>query len=140
MKKRYVFTGFLIIVVAAFCFFSCSKKNNPDPVTLTGKWNITADTSRTVGYSPYVIVGINSPYMQFNADGSGVQKFNIAMPDNVVNFTYTVHKDTLAFNYQHPYVSTPKAVIKKLTSKNLVLEYTINTPPLIDTERVYMSR
>jgi hypothetical protein len=145
MKNPDTALKFLLIAVVAFFFFSCSKKGNQSPVTasITGKWNITADTSQTFGYPPYIIVGINSPYMQFNADGSGTQKNNISTPDAVLNFTYTVSKDTITFNYPPQLTSpgnAPKGIIKKLTSNNLVIEYDINSPSLINSERVYMSR
>lgn len=147
MKKPYTLNAFLFVIAAMFLFFSCSKKNNtPSPTTasIVGKWNITADTSQTVGYPPYIIVGINSPYMQFNADGSGTQKDNIGTPDDVLNFTYTLSKDTVAFDFpvqpQNPYVNTPVGVIKKLTTNNLIIEFDINDPTITVKERVYMSR
>jgi len=142
MKRPYTLIKFLFIAIAAFCLFSCSKKDNltPSVAAITGKWNITADTSTTSGYAPYIIVGINSPYFQFNADGTGTQKNNISAPDDLAYFTYKISKDTIAFNYTSPYTAMPTAIIKKLTSKNLVLEYSINTPTLVNTEHVYMSR
>jgi hypothetical protein len=142
MKKPYTLIKFLFIVVAAFCFFSCSKKGNTSPGigAITGKWNITADTSQTAGYPPYIIVGINSPYIQFNADGTGTQKDNISAPDDIAYFTYKISKDTIALNYTQPFIATPTGIIKKLTSKNLILEFSITDPTLSVTERVYMSR
>ena len=143
MKKPYTLIKLLFIAVATFVVFSCSKKNNlsPNSASITGKWNITADTSQTFGYPPYIIVGINSPYIQFNADGSGTEKDNISIPDAVLNFTYKISKDTIAFNYPAqaslPYGNTPTAVIKNLTSNNLVMEYVIND---LIKERIYMSR
>ncbi|MDP9078456.1 MAG: hypothetical protein M3O71_13570 [Bacteroidota bacterium] len=88
MKKPYTLIKLLFIVVAAFCFLGCSKKSNISPAiaSITGKWNITADTSQTVGYAPYIIVGINLPYFQFNADGSGTQKENISPPRRYCEF------------------------------------------------------
>ena len=146
MKKPYAITKFLFIAAVAFFLFSCSKKGNQGPasVSLTGKWNITADTSQTFGYPPYIIVGINSPYTQFNADGSGTEKDNISTPDLVLNFTYKISKDTLSFNYPVqtglPSGNTPTGIIKELTSHNLIIEYDINDPTLTVKERVYMSR
>ena len=146
MKKTYTIIKFLIITAVAFFLFSCSKRGNQSPasVSITGKWNITADTSQTFGYPPYIIVGINSPYTQFNADGSGTEKDNISTPDLVLNFTYKISKDTISFNYpaqpQLPSGNTPTGIIKKLTSNNLIIEYDINDPTLTVKERVYMSR
>ncbi|HZY40132.1 MAG TPA: hypothetical protein VFE53_25945 [Mucilaginibacter sp.] len=146
MKKPYSIFKFLSIAAAAFFFFSCTKKSNQNPVsvTLTGKWNITADTSQTFGYPPYIIVGINSPYMQFNADGSGTEKDNISTPDWVLSFTYKISKDTISFNYPVqtglPSGNTPTGIIKELTSNNVIIEYDINDPTLTVKERVYMSR
>jgi hypothetical protein len=145
MKKPNKLIKFLSIAVATFFFFSCSKKGNqsPDSASITGKWNITADTSQTSGYPPYIIVGINSPYMQFNANGTGTEKDNISPPDAVLNFTYTISNDTISFNYpvqpQLPYGNTPTGIIKKLTSKNLIIEYDLNSN-LIVKELVYMDR
>ena len=146
MKKPYTLIKFLLITIAAFFIFSCSKKGNPgaNTVSITGKWNITADTSQTFGYPPYIIVGINSPYTQFNADGSGSEKDNISTPDAVLNFTYKLFKDTIFFNYpvqpRLPSGNTPTGIIKKLTASNLIIEYDINDPTLTVKERVYMSR
>lgn len=145
MKKPYTLIKLLAIAIAAFCLISCSKKGDQSPgsASLTGKWNITADTSQTSGYPPYIIVGINSPYMQFNADGTGTQKNNIGTPDDVLTFTYKISHDTIAFNYpvqpQVPYGNTPTGVIKKLTSKNLIIEYDFISD-LTVKELVYMSR
>jgi hypothetical protein len=142
MKKPYTLIKFLFVAVAAFCFFSCSKKGNISPAvaSITGKWNITADTSTTSGYAPYIIVGINSPYMQFNADGTGTQKDNISAPDDIAYFTYKLYKDTIALNYTQPFIATPTGIVKKLTAHSLVLEFNINDPTLVNTERIYMSR
>ena len=146
MKKPDSLIKFLFITMAVFFFFSCSKKGNisPNSVAITGKWNITADTSQTAGYQPYIIVGINSPYMTFNADGSGTQKNNIGTPDDVSTFTYRLSKDTIFFNYPpqppDPAGSILTGIIKKLTSNALIIQYDLSDPTLTVTERVYMSR
>jgi len=145
MKKPFTLVKFLFITGACFLLISCSKKGDqaPGAASLLGKWNITADTSHTFGYPPYIIEGINSPYMQFNADGTGTQKNNIGTPDDVETFTYKISHDTIAFNFpvqpQLPYGNTPTGVIKKLTSKNLIIEYDLISN-LVVIERVYMSR
>jgi hypothetical protein len=146
MKKPYTLIQFLFVAVIVCFVFSCSKKDNPNPgsASITGKWSITADTSQTAGYPPYIIVGLNSPYMQFNADGSGTEKENISPPDVAFNFTYKISHDTIAFNYPaQPYLpggNTPTGIIKELTSKNLIIEYDLGYPTLSVKERVYMSR
>ena len=104
-------------------------------------WNITADTSLTSGYPPYVRVGINSPYWQFNADGTGTEKNNTATPDVILNFTYTVSGNVLTCNYTPPgYSFITTGTVLKLTLHELVVEYDVNTPTLIDKELVYFSR
>ena len=50
--------------------------------------------------STYAVPGINSPWCQFNADGTGSMKFNIGMPDDTIHFTYSISHDSLYF--AHP--------------------------------------
>lgn len=144
MKKPYTFINIIFIFLAAFLFFSCSKTNQSPKTTIVGKWNITGDTSQTVGYPPYIIVGINSPYMQFNADGTGVEKDNIGPPDVILNFTYTLSNNVLTCNFpMQPGTNTAfitTGTILKSTSHYLLVQYEINNPTLTNKELIYFSR
>ena len=140
---------FIAIVVA---FYSC-KKNNPAPqsVLIVGKWSVQGDTSRQyingVVQSTYAVAGINSPYYQFNADGSGTIKDNIGTPDLVANFTYTLSNGILTIDVPQqeadPYGSQVKYQIIKLTSNALILLWEENSPVPGDSnykEYIYLTK
>ncbi len=98
---------FLISLCGLIAIFSgCSKINSPNPVSssIVGRWAIKGDTSREyidgVLASTYVVRGINSPWCQFNTDGTGSMKFNIGPPDDTIHFNYSVSHDSLYF--AHP--------------------------------------
>src|ERR1700688_3732109 len=123
----------LLIVFAAVFLLGCSKNNNPSPktpVTIIDRWLITADTSNQyvngIVNSTYVLAGINSPYYQFNADGSGTVKNNISEPDQLLNFTYTITNNTINFDFpvqaaQPIYSYQASATIQKLTAHTMII-------------------
>ena len=125
------FIPFLTLVFV-LTFYGC-KKNNPAPASkselIIGKWSIKADTSRQyingVVQSTYVVRGINSPYYQYNANGTGVMKYNIGTPDEPANFTYTVSHDTVVMNVpkqaSYPYADIITYKIVKLSSNAMIL-------------------
>jgi hypothetical protein len=102
---------FLILLCGLAILSACSKKDNSMPATasIVGRWALTGDTSREyvsgVLASTYVVKGINSPWYQFNADGTGIMKDNIGLPDDTMHFTYHVSHDSL-------YVVHPDEVIR----------------------------
>jgi len=94
----------LVFGVSIFC--SCAKKSNlstQNAFLLPGKWLVASDTSfQYTGNtltSTYLIVGINIPYYQFNADGTGTSKNNLGPPDDVLQFSYTVSNNIISFKY-----------------------------------------
>ena len=145
---------FIPILALALVLYGC-KKNNPAPASqselIIGKWSIQSDTSRQyingVVQSVYVIRAINSPYYQFNTDGTGTMKDNIGTPDLPATFTYTVSKDTLVMNVpkqvSYPYADIMTWRIVKLSSNAMILLWATNSPIPGDStykEYMYLSR
>jgi len=95
---------FLLLIIVAAIFVSCSKKNGNSPSTsIVGKWNITADTDRvydngTLNQTSILSESI-SPYVQFNADGSGVLMDDITGGGATIKFTYSVSGNVIKFHY-----------------------------------------
>ncbi|MGZ3778220.1 MAG: hypothetical protein ACXVI9_11885 [Mucilaginibacter sp.] len=138
--------GLLAIVSA------CSKKGNSNPAagSIVGRWAVKGDTSREyiagALASTYVVMGINSPWYQFNANGTGASKFNLGLPDDTIHFTYHVSHDTLYV--EHPdevirgkdYVAySYNATIQQLTQHSLIFIDVFGTSPNY-IEDVYLSR
>jgi hypothetical protein len=145
----------LLIVFAVVFLLGCSKNNNPSPktpVTIFDKWLITGDTSRQyfngLLNSSYITVGINSPYYQFNTDGSGILKNNISDPDQILNFTYTVTDNTINFDFpvqaaQPTYSYQASATIQKLTGHTMIILFDDFSPGNASyeyKEDIYLSR
>ena len=129
----------VLTLVLILAFYSC-KKNNPAPASkselIVGKWSIQADTSRQyineVVQSTYVVHGINSPYYQYNADGTGTMKYNIGTPDLSATFTYTVSNDTVVMNVpkqpSYPYGDKMTYQIAKLSPNAMILLWNDESP------------
>jgi hypothetical protein len=94
---------FLLLIIAVAIFVGCSKKNNSPSTSIVGKWNITADTDRvydngTLDETSILNESI-SPYVQFNADGSGVLMNDITGGGATIKFTYSVSGNVIKFHY-----------------------------------------
>jgi hypothetical protein len=128
----------LLILFGVLFVLGCSKKNNPSPqATIVGKWAIQGDTSRqyVAGAlnSTYVIVGINSPYYQFNADGTGTLKQNLGPPDLIETFTYTLSNGSITLNFPVQPASPNNAFqlsweIEKLTANTVIFLWDDTSP------------
>ncbi|MEO6851392.1 MAG: hypothetical protein ABI203_00770 [Mucilaginibacter sp.] len=134
---------FLIMLCGLIAIISaCSKKSNPTPISasIVGKWAVKGDTSREYTgeflASTYVIPGINSPWYQFNADGTGSMKFNISLPDDTLHFTYRVSHDSLYFVHPNEVIRgrdyatfSYQAAILLLNQHNLITINKFGTSP-----------
>lgn len=127
-----------ILAVALMIITTACKKNTANgPATIVGKWLITADTSYQIQngkiISSYVIVGENSPYYQFNSDGTGTSKYNLVGDvDNISTFTYTYTNNTLTMNTpaQHNNsANNSTGVTQVFTSTQLKIYYHTPQPP-----------
>jgi hypothetical protein len=143
----------LFIIIGTLLLFGCSKGNNPSSQTgfsITGKWYVKADTSRSyvsgLLSSTYVIVGINSPYYQFNSDGTGSAKNNISTPDAILNFTFILSDKKITFNYpQQPanglsYAYNITGVIEKESSNSFVILFDSNSGVNEYKEVLYLNK
>ena len=122
----------LLILFGVLFVLGCSKKNNPSPqATIVGKWAIQGDTSRLylagVLNSTYISVGINSPYYQFNADGTGTYKQSLPPPDFITTFTYTISNGSITLTFppkpvppNYSFQTINKFKIEKLTANTLI--------------------
>lgn len=143
---------FLIIIFGLLAILSaCAKKDSTAPkASIVGRWALAGDTSREyvggVLASTYVVRGINSPWYQFNADGTGAMKDNIGLPDDTIHFTYSVTNDSLYL--VHPdevirgqdYMSfSYGATIQSLTQHNLIFIDKFGYSPNY-IEDIYLSR
>lgn len=123
---------FLLVAIAAILLLGCSKKNNPAPITITGKWIAKADTIReyqdgVLTETDYVKAN-GTDYIQFNKDQTGTTTVNGV----VSSFTYTTSGNTMTINIpqtlagvaQPPLVETVK--INILTANSLLLASSVN--------------
>ena len=135
---RCAFAGILLLA-------ACSKKDDVQAnASINGKWSITADTVKHYesGHllTANAIVGINSPYYLFNADGTGTFKNNGGLPDDIRHFKYTVSEKSITFVTTNPDQSIYNAsgIIKKLTANDLTILFIGNNTDF--QEIMYLKR
>jgi hypothetical protein len=91
-------------------------------------------------------VGINSPYYQFNSDGTRSAKNNISTPDAILNFTFILSDKKITFNYpQQPanglsYAYNITGVIEKESSNSFVILFDSNSGVNEYKEVLYLNK
>ncbi len=95
--------------MAYWQFFRPAQRKTALKASIVGD-GVNGDTSREyvggVLASTYVVRGINSPWYQFNADGTGAMKDNIGLPDDTIHFTYHVTNDSLYLVHPDEVIAT----------------------------------
>ncbi|HZY39685.1 MAG TPA: hypothetical protein VFE53_23680 [Mucilaginibacter sp.] len=93
---------YLILILIACILWGCKKAAAPTGVP--GKWKVTSDImEKWITAPPEIYVNVNikeSPWYQFNNDGSGSFMRDTTGAGGITNFTYTLSRDSTLSYYQ----------------------------------------
>ena len=113
----------LLIALAAVLLYSCSKKNDSSPSSITGKWYVTLDslaeyTDGTLS-SHSTTLPNRTDYATFNTNGSGQSVSTTSGVTSTVNYSYTVSGKILTLSF-------PTQVVNGETIQAYSEQFTIN--------------